>query len=129
MTVELILTEPTTVVDEARSAEEAGFDWVAVSEHLFHLGAAPNPYVQLAAAAGATRQIRLLTAISLVPLYPAPLAANLAVTLDLVSGGRFELGVGAGGEYPPEFHAAGIRPVDAVPSARRGPRSTPTALH
>jgi alkanesulfonate monooxygenase SsuD/methylene tetrahydromethanopterin reductase-like flavin-dependent oxidoreductase (luciferase family) len=45
------------------------------------------------------------------------LAAKMAAILDRVSHGRFELGVGVGGEYPPEFAAAG------VPVAGRGART------
>ncbi len=32
-------------------------------------------------------------------------------SLDVVSGGRFELGLGAGGEYPAEFEACGVDPA------------------
>jgi len=97
-----------SVIDEAREAEQLGFDYVASGEHLFFHDACPNPFVTLAAAAGATRHIRLVSTISLLPLYPAALVAKLVATLDQVSGGRFELGVGAGGEYPAEFVAAGV---------------------
>lgn len=96
------------IADEARTAEQAGYDGVATGEHLFFHGPHPNGFVALAAAAGATTRIRLLTALTVLPLYPAALAAKLATTLDQVSNGRFDMGVGVGGEYPPEFEAAGV---------------------
>jgi probable F420-dependent oxidoreductase len=96
------------VAIEARAAEEAGYDGVATGEHLFFHGPHPNGFVALAAAAGATSRIRLLSSLTVLPLYPAALAAKLAATLDQVSNGRFDMGVGVGGEYPPEFVAAGI---------------------
>lgn len=96
------------VAAEARAAEDAGYDGLATGEHLFFHGPHPNGFVALAAAAGATSHIRLLTSLTLLPLYPAALAAKLATTLDQVSGGRFDLGVGVGGEYPAEFEAAGV---------------------
>jgi probable F420-dependent oxidoreductase len=92
---------------EARAAEDAGYDGIATGEHLFFHGPVTNGFVSLAAAAGATSRIRLLSALTVLPLYPAALAAKLATTLDQVSGGRFDLGVGVGGEHPPEFVAAG----------------------
>ncbi|MFW3168650.1 LLM class flavin-dependent oxidoreductase [Geodermatophilus sp. CPCC 206100] len=101
-------SDQTAVAAEARSAEDAGYDGVATGEHLFFHSTHPNGFVALAAAAGATSRIRLLSALTVVPLYPAALAAKLATTLDRVSGGRFDLGVGVGGEYPPEFTAAGV---------------------
>jgi probable F420-dependent oxidoreductase len=92
--------------DAAATAEDTGYDGVAAGEHLFFHGPHPNGFVALAAAAGATSRIRLLTSLTVLPLYPAALAAKLATTLDQVSGGRFDMGVGV--EYPPEFVAAGV---------------------
>jgi probable F420-dependent oxidoreductase len=104
-------TDPRSVVAEAREAEDAGFDAVASGEHLFFHGPVGNAFVALAAAAGATTRVRLISSLTILPAYPAAIAAKLAATLDLVSGGRFELGVGVGGEYPPEFTAAGVDPA------------------
>jgi probable F420-dependent oxidoreductase len=101
----------------AREAEDLGFDFVAAGEHVFFHGPAANAFIALAAAAGATERIRLLSALTILPLYPAALAAKMIATLDGVSGGRFELGVGVGGEYPAEFEACG------VPVAERGRRT------
>ncbi|MCC5576343.1 LLM class flavin-dependent oxidoreductase [Microtetraspora sp. AC03309] len=111
MRVGLIAGDADNVVRDARSAERYGFDYLGCGEHLFFHGPTPNAFVQLAAAAGATSRIRLVSSITLLPLYPAALAAKLAATLDRVSGGRFELGVGAGGEYPAEFAAVGVDPA------------------
>ncbi|WP_182347037.1 LLM class flavin-dependent oxidoreductase [Tomitella gaofuii] len=92
----------------AAAAEDAGFDGVSWGEHLFFHGATPNAFVALAAAAGATSRIRLLTSVVILPLYPPALAAKLAATLDRVSHGRLDLGVGVGGEFPAEFEAVGV---------------------
>jgi probable F420-dependent oxidoreductase len=96
------------IAGEARRAEAAGFDQVAVGEHLFFHGPTTNAFVALAAAAGATERIRLLSALTIVPVYPLAVLAKLVASLDQVSGGRFDFGVGVGGEYPPEFVAAGV---------------------
>jgi probable F420-dependent oxidoreductase len=109
--VGLSLGDLATLVDDARHAEQSGFDDVACGEHAFFHGAVPNAFVALAAAAGATSTVRLVSTISLAPLYPPALFAKLVASLDVVSGGRFEVGVGAGGEYPPEFEACGIDPA------------------
>lgn len=107
----VVLEDAASVVDDARAAERRGFDFVAAGEHLFFHSPTPNAFVSLAAAAGATQAIGLVSTITLLPQYPAALAAKLAASLDVVSGGRFELGIGAGGEYPPEFEAVGV-PLD-----------------
>ncbi|GAA0964996.1 hypothetical protein GCM10009555_003430 [Acrocarpospora macrocephala] len=96
----------------ARDAEIAGFDLVGVGEHLFFHGPTANSLIYLAAAAGATHRIGLVSSVAIAPLYPPVLLAKLAAVLDEVSGGRFELGVGAGGEFPGEFIAVGTNPAD-----------------
>ena len=111
MRLGITIDNPATVVEDAQQAEKLGFDFVGCGEHLFFHGPTPNAFAMLAAAAGATSRIRLVSSIALLPLYPAPLVAKLAAVIDTISHGRFELGVGAGGEYPPEFVAAGIDPA------------------
>lgn len=101
--------DPAEVTGLARQAENAGFDFLACGEHVFFHSPAPNAFVALAAAAGATERIRLLSALTILPLYPPALAAKLAATLDRVSHGRLDLGIGVGGEYPAEFAAVGVR--------------------
>jgi alkanesulfonate monooxygenase SsuD/methylene tetrahydromethanopterin reductase-like flavin-dependent oxidoreductase (luciferase family) len=108
---------PTMEAAEAARAEEQGFDIVAAGEHVLFGSPTANAFVTLAAAASVTSRVRLLSAVTLLPLYPAPLAAKMATTLDRVSGGRFELGVGVGGENPVEFAACG------VPVRERGRRT------
>jgi alkanesulfonate monooxygenase SsuD/methylene tetrahydromethanopterin reductase-like flavin-dependent oxidoreductase (luciferase family) len=68
-------------------------------------------------AAGATQSIRLMSTITLLPLYPAALLAKMGAALDVASGGRFILGVGVGGEFKNEFDACG------VPVKQRGTRT------
>lgn len=101
----------------AQLAERAGYDYLSCGEHLFFHGPTTNAFVSLAVAAGATSTIGLVSAITLLPLYPPALAAKLASSLDVASGGRFTLGVGVGGEYPREFEAVG------VPVRERGARA------
>lgn len=105
------------MANAARRYEELGYDYVTCGEHVsFHVPMA-NGIVSLAVAAGATTRIKLLSAITLVPLYPPVLLAKLGAALDVASGGRFTLGVGVGGEYPAEFEACG------VPVGERGART------
>ena len=102
---------------DALRAEELGYDFVGTGEHVFFHGPVSNGLVLLAAAAGATRTIGLMSTITLVPLYPPALLAKQVATLDVVSGGRFHLGVGVGGEFEKEFEACG------VPVRERGART------
>lgn len=77
----------------ARTVESAGFDGLYVADHL---GSSCSPFVALAAAATVTRRIRLGTCVINAGAWePVALASEVA-TLDLLSGGRCRLGIGAG---------------------------------
>jgi probable F420-dependent oxidoreductase len=102
---------------EARNAEALGYDILLTGEHIMFHGPVANNLVSLAAAAGATEHIKLMSGIVLVPLYPAALLAKQVAVLDVVSDGRFSLGIGVGGEFPKEFDAVG------VPVGERGART------
>src|SRR5262245_60739452 len=80
-------------------AERYGFDSAWVAQHHFHEdeGGLPAPFVFLAQAATQTTRIRLGTGIVTLPLeLPIRVAEDSAV-LDLMCGGRLEVGVGGGG--------------------------------
>jgi probable F420-dependent oxidoreductase len=112
------LEDGTAVLRSASHAEHLGFDHVAVGNRLLDSGSGldTDPLVLLAAVAAATRRLRLLTSVLVVPYYPALVLANQAATLDVLSGGRLILGVGTGWN-PQEFAAAD------VPVRERGART------
>ena len=96
------------IAENAQRAEAQGYDFVSTGEHVFFYGPIGNGLIALAAAAGATKKIKLMSTITLVPLYPAALLTKLVTSLDNVSNGRFHLGVGVGGEFAKEFEACGV---------------------
>jgi probable F420-dependent oxidoreductase len=108
-------------IRECERAEAAGFDSVWLGEHHNNRTLYPAPLLGLAAIAGRTRTIRLGTAVLLLPLYHPLAVAEEAAMVDMISGGRLILGVGAG--YAPEEFAAfgvsirerGSRMDEAVP--------------
>ena len=103
-----IFTEPQqgadfpTLLRVARAAEELGFDAFFRSDHYLNMGSGsglPGPtdaWITLAGLATQTERIRLGTLVSPVTFrYPGPLAVSVA-QVDQMSGGRVELGFGAG---------------------------------
>jgi alkanesulfonate monooxygenase SsuD/methylene tetrahydromethanopterin reductase-like flavin-dependent oxidoreductase (luciferase family) len=85
---------------ECEAAEAAGFDSVWLGEHHNNPVLYPAPLVGLAAIASRTRSILLGTGVLLLPLYHPLMLAEGTAMVDLISGGRLILGVGAG--YAPE---------------------------
>ena len=111
------LRSPFDVARSAAQIENLGFDVLGCGEHVSFYGDTANAFISLSVAAGVTSRIRLMSTITLVPLYPPPLLAKQVTTLDHVSNGRFELGIGVGGEYAKEFEASN------VPVGERGART------
>lgn len=68
--------------------------WPQIEEHAF-----------LAAAAAVTTRVRVVANIMIVPMHPPVLLAKRLASIDVISGGRFVLGVGAGGR-PDDYRAA-----------------------
>lgn len=115
------------LLDLARMAEGAGIDRLVVSDHVVlgpHTAAYPwgtfptgpeadwlEPLTVMAALAAVTERIRFLTGVLVAPLRPPALLAKTAATLDVMSGGRIDLGVGTGWQ-PEEFTALGISFAD-----------------
>lgn len=97
----------TTAIEHARLADALGFASLWLAEHHFdRLGTAANPAVVLSAIAQHTERIRLGAAVSVLPLRnPIQVAEDYAL-VDILSGGRLDLGVGAGNR-PAEFVAFG----------------------
>lgn len=109
-------------VDQARAVEDAGIDGIVMPDHvvfgkdaIYPFGgwpvdpadSWPEPMVVLAAIAGATQRIDLLTNVLVAPLRSAVLLAKQAATLYGLSGGRFQLGVGTGWQKQ-EYDASGL---------------------
>src|SRR5882672_884563 len=112
------MSRPGDLVQAARAAEQAGFDSVWAGEHLVlpDPQVPPSPMVPqdpmldsllaLTWAAAHTATIRLATGIVILPQRNPVLLAKQVATLDVLSGGRVMLGVGAG-YLEPEFRAVG----------------------
>ncbi|MCA9795155.1 MAG: LLM class flavin-dependent oxidoreductase, partial [Candidatus Eremiobacteraeota bacterium] len=93
--------QPEQLVEHAKLAEQAGFDMCVVSEH-FHpwvddASAAGFAWSTIGAMAAATSKLAFATGVT-TPLwrYHPALVAQASATLDRLSGGRFNLGVGTG---------------------------------
>jgi len=106
-----------TIADHARRGDTLGYDSLWLSDHLFldlaKYGAAPTrygafePIATLGALAGIVSRARLGTLVVCEALrHPAVLAKALA-TLDRLTGGRLDVGLGAGW-YEPEYEALGM---------------------
>lgn len=85
------------LLEQARLADQLGFYSYWIAEHHFHeYGAIPRPAVFLSAVAAITRQIKLGSAVAVLPFdNPLRVAEDFAM-VDILSGGRLEFGVGSG---------------------------------
>jgi F420-dependent oxidoreductase-like protein len=90
------------LADVATSADEAGFERISVMDHLWQIGVIGPPeqemleaYTALGYLAGHTRTAKLLTLVTGVVYRDPGLLAKAVTTLDVLSGGRAMLGIGA----------------------------------
>ena len=86
-------TEAQDLVTTAQMAERMGFSSIALNDHF---NSAAAPMLGLQAMAAATSQIKIATSVLNQDLRHPTVLAKEAATLDLLSGGRLELGLGAG---------------------------------
>jgi alkanesulfonate monooxygenase SsuD/methylene tetrahydromethanopterin reductase-like flavin-dependent oxidoreductase (luciferase family) len=94
-----------TLAENARRAEASGIDVLVIPDHLVEQLA---PIPMLATAAAATDRLRICAFVFNNDLrHPAVLAQDLA-SVDVLSGGRLEVGIGAGWRKP-EYDAIGVR--------------------
>lgn len=101
--MQLGLTLPTMIagVDRdqilgwSRRIDEGPFSTLAIGERIAY----PNQelFVTLAAAAAVTERVRIMSTVVVLPMHSAVDVAKKSATIDVVSGGRFALGVGVGG--------------------------------
>ena len=101
------------VVSLARQVEDRGLDYVAVQDHPYQRRDL-DPWTLLSVIAGARSRLSLFPNVANLPLRPPAVLAKAAASLDVLSGGRVELGLGAGGFW------------DAI-VAYGGPRRSPGA--
>ncbi|MCA1223825.1 LLM class F420-dependent oxidoreductase [Streptomyces sp. 8L] len=92
---------PAELVEHVVGAERAGFDFSVTSDHFFPWldaqGHAPYAWSVLGAAAQATERIPLMTYVTCPTIrYHPAVVAQKAATVQLLSGGRFRLGLGSG---------------------------------
>ena len=110
-------------IEIAQAAEEMGFHGVSLTDHVvmgknlhkYPFGSFPlpseapwyEPLTVLTMIASHTKTLHLGTAVLIVPLRNPALLAKTASTIDMISKGRLELGVGMGWQAE-EYHAAGV---------------------
>lgn len=95
----------------AERVEQAGLDLIGIQDHPYQRNFV-DTWMLLSAIAATTQRVVLFPDVANLPLRPPPVMAKSAATIDLLSGGRFELGLGAGAFS------------DAI-AAYGGPRRTP----
>jgi probable F420-dependent oxidoreductase len=93
--------EPHHIGEFAQRAEALGYDRLVAGEHVQD-GNPPIPRLLslpvLAAAAGATKRIRVMSGIVIAPLYHPVMLAKLVATVDRIAGGRLDFGIGISGQ-------------------------------
>ena len=98
--------------DQVKQIESLGFDIAAVPDHFCDWANPPAPWLEcwtlLAALATETTTVRLASNVAQIPLRNPGVLAHQAITVDQVSGGRLELGLGTGLMIDPGTDMVGL---------------------
>jgi alkanesulfonate monooxygenase SsuD/methylene tetrahydromethanopterin reductase-like flavin-dependent oxidoreductase (luciferase family) len=89
-------TQPQRALDLAMLADELGFDLIGVQDHPYQRRFF-DTWTLLVAMAMRTKRVTVFPDVANLPLRPPAVLAKAAASLDILSGGRFELALGAGG--------------------------------
>jgi alkanesulfonate monooxygenase SsuD/methylene tetrahydromethanopterin reductase-like flavin-dependent oxidoreductase (luciferase family) len=106
------------LLEVAREIEARGLDWIGIQDHPYQRRFV-DTWTLLGAAAAVTTRVGFFPDVANLPLRPPAMMAKAAASLDVLSGGRFELGLGAG-----NFWDA----IAAYGGPRRQPRDALAAL-
>ena len=95
-----------------RQVEELGFDTISFADHFTDWTGKKGPWLELwsqvSAIAMVTKHIRLATLVAQIPFRNPAMFALQALTVDHISGGRLDLGLGTGLEVDPSYRMMGI---------------------
>jgi alkanesulfonate monooxygenase SsuD/methylene tetrahydromethanopterin reductase-like flavin-dependent oxidoreductase (luciferase family) len=106
------------LIATAQRIERLGLDYVAIQDHPYQRRFV-DTWSLMAMIAASTTTVRIFPDVANLPLRPPAVMAKAAATIDLLSGGRFELGLGAGGFWDA---------IAAYGGPRRGPGEALGAL-
>lgn len=99
--------KPQRAVELALESEAAGLDVVTFQDHPYQPRLL-DAWTLLSYVAARTEHIHIASNVLNLPLRPPTVLARAAASLDLLTGGRFELGIGAGGIWP-QIETMGVR--------------------
>lgn len=103
-----LATEISRLRENVHEAEAAGFDHVAIQDHPY-VPDFLDTFALIGTLIGETSRIGFLPNVANIPLRPAAILAKTAASLDLLSGGRFELGLGGGARWSEIVGLGGAR--------------------
>jgi alkanesulfonate monooxygenase SsuD/methylene tetrahydromethanopterin reductase-like flavin-dependent oxidoreductase (luciferase family) len=106
------------LLDIAREIEARGLDWIGIQDHPYQRRFV-DTWTLLAAVSAVTSRVGFFPDVANLPLRPPAVMAKAAASLDVLSGGRFELALGAGGFWDA---------IEAYGGPRREPRDALAAL-
>ena len=104
----LIPDANTPLIALAQEAEQLGLDYIAIQDHPYQRRFV-DTFTLLSMIAARTSRIGLFPDVANLPLRPPAVMAKAAASIDLLSGGRFELGLGAGGFWDAAHAYGGLR--------------------